>query len=181
MNCLLACSSVRSCCSFWETCLRVMCGVTCGAKGQGYICTITGSNHMDFSGSPVDPWIVFCQPGVSENDVVLLSQVQHEEVLYCLSSVNPQDKLDLMSYHSFRIMSAIGIASIQRMAQFFQWPFHSLSEVKVDTTDCYPTVDQSSGLSDFSIFCFVKSHGNSDCSSQCCYKYGPNVCEKQRH
>ena len=34
-----------------------------------------GADHMDFSSSPINPWIVFYQPGVSENDVVLLSKV----------------------------------------------------------------------------------------------------------
>ena len=62
------------------------------------------------------------------------------------------------------------------MVEFLQRPLHPLSHVEVNTADCCPTVDQSSGLSDFSFFHLVKSHRNSDCLSRCGYKYGPNVC-----
>ena len=62
--------------------------------------------------------------------------------------------------------------------EFLQRPLHSPSHVEVDAADSCPTVNQSSGLSDFYIFCLVKSYRNSDSLSRCCYKYGPNVCEK---
>ena len=77
-----------------------------------------------------------------------------------------------------RIVSPVGVLSIHRLAEFLQWSLHPFSHMEIDATDCCSTVDQSSGLSDFSIFCLVKSHRNSDYSSRCCYKYRLNVCGK---
>ena len=83
-----------------------------------------------------------------------------------------------MVNHSSGIVGSVSILGIHRPVEFLQWSLHPPSQVEVNAADCGPTVNQSSGLSDFSVFCLVKSHRNSDCSSRCCYKYGLNVCGK---
>ena len=54
---------------------------------------------MGFSSSPVDTWVIPCQPGVSQNDVVLLSEVHHKEVLCQILSIDSEVKLDLVADH----------------------------------------------------------------------------------
>ena len=41
-----------------------------------------GAYQVQFSGCPVDTWVGFGQPGVSEDVVVLSSQVYYKEILY---------------------------------------------------------------------------------------------------
>ena len=100
-----------------------------------------GSYHVDFSSSPVNPWIVLRQPRVSQNDVVPFSKVSYEEVLYHISSINSEVKFDLVTYHSSGIAGSIDISGVHWPVKFLQRPLHPLGEVEVDATDCCPTVD----------------------------------------
>ena len=99
-------------------------------------------------------------------------------MLHSILPINPEMKFDLVMDHPSRVVCSVGVSSVHGSLEFFQWPFHPPCQVEVNAADSCPTVDQSSGLSNFSVFCLVKSHRNSDCSSRCCYKYGPNVCGK---
>ena len=72
-------------------------------------------------------------------------------------------KLDLVVDHPSQAIGSISISSIHWPMEFLQWPFHSPSHMEVDVTDSFPTVNQSSGFSNFSVFCLVKS----DCYAKC--------------
>ena len=138
------------------------------------------SYQVDFSSGPVDMQVVFCQPRVSQDNVVSFPEVQHEEVLCSVLPINSEMKFDLVMDHPSRVVGSVHISSIHRLSEFLQWPFHPPSQVEVDATDCCSTVDQGSGLSDFSVFHLVKSHRDSDCPCRCCYKYRLNICGKRR-
>ena len=71
-------------------------------------------------------------------------------------------EVDLIADHSSLIISSIGMLSIYGLWESFQGPLHPSGEVEVDATDCCSTVYQSSGFSDFSVFCLVKGHRNGD-------------------
>ena len=71
-------------------------------------------------------------------------------------------KFDLVMDHSSLVVGPIGIPGIHRVSKSFQGPIHPPGKVKVNATDCCPTVIQSSGFSDFSVFCLVKRHRDSD-------------------
>ena len=99
------------------------------------------SYHADLSGGPVNPWVILCQPRVSQDVVVLFPKVYHKEVLCCVPFIDPKMELDLMTDHSSRIVGPISISGIHGLAEFLQWPFHPLCHVEVNTTNCCPTVD----------------------------------------
>ena len=137
------------------------------------------SNHVNFPSSPVDSQVILCQPRVSQDDIVSFPKVQHKEILSHIPPINPEMELDLMANHPSGVTCSASILGVHWLVEFLWWPFYSSSHMEDNTTDCFPTVNQSSGFSDFSIFHLVKSHRDSDCSSRCCYKYGLNVCGKR--
>ena len=117
---------------------------------------------MDFSGSPVDAQIVSGQPGVSQNVVVLFAKAYHKEMLHGIPFFNSEIKFDLVVNHPFLVVGSISVSGIHGVSEFFQWPVHPSGKVKVNATDGFPTVYQGSGFSNFSIFCLVKCHRDSD-------------------
>ena len=121
---------------------------------------------MDLSGSPVDVWIVPCQPRVSQNDVVFLSKVQHKEVLCCIPSVNSEMKFDLVTDHFSLVVGSISILGIHRPSEFLQQPIHPPGKVNVNTADGCSAVYQGRGFSNLSIFCQIKFHRDGDTSGQ---------------
>ena len=58
-----------------------------------------GPDHVNLSSSPVNLGVVSCQPGMSQDYVVLSSQIQHEEVLENCSSLDSEMELDLVVNH----------------------------------------------------------------------------------
>ena len=83
-------------------------------------------------------------------------------MLHGIPSINSEMKFDLVTDHPSLVVGSIGVLGVHGVSESFQWPIHSFGEVEVDTTDCCPTVNQSSGFSDFSIFCLVKCHRDGD-------------------
>ena len=79
-----------------------------------------------------------------------------------VSSVYPKIEVDLISDHSSFVVGPISISGSDGIPELLQRPSHSLGKVEVDATDGCPTVYQGSGFSDFSVFCLVKSHRDSD-------------------
>ena len=90
---------------------------------------------MDFSSSPVNLWVVLHQPGVLQDDVVLFSEVQHEEILYHVPSINPEMEFDLMTDHFSRTVGSISISGMHRLTEFLQQPLHSPGHVEIDAAD----------------------------------------------
>ena len=95
---------------------------------------------MDFSSSPVDMWVVLCQPGALQNNVVLLSKVEYKEVLHRILPVNPEMKFDLIADHPSHIVGPICVLGVHGLSEFLQWPIHSSGEMEVDAADCCSTV-----------------------------------------
>ena len=67
-----------------------------------------------------------------------------------------------MADHSSLVISSVSVSSINGLWELFQGTFHPPGKVEDYATDCCPTVYQSSGFSDFSVFHLVESYGNGD-------------------
>ena len=99
-----------------------------------------GPPQCDSSLSPVNTQVVPCQPGVSKNAVVLFTQVHCKEALDGVLLINPNMEVDLVTDHSSLIIGPVSISSVYGVSEPLQRPIHPLGEVKVDATDCFPTV-----------------------------------------
>ena len=99
-----------------------------------------GSLQSDCSLGPVNTWIISRQPRIPKNDVVLFSQVHHKETLDRVPPVDPNMEVDLITDHSSLVIGSISISSIYGASEPLQRPSHPLGKVKVDATDCCPTV-----------------------------------------
>ena len=96
---------------------------------------------MNLSSGPVKLRVIFSQPGVSQNDGVLLPEVQHEEILSRVLSIDPEMQFNLVANHSSLIVGSISISGVHWPSEFLQWTPHSSGEMKVDATDSCSTVD----------------------------------------
>ena len=97
--------------------------------------------QMDLSSHPVNSPGILCQPGVSQNDGVLIPEVQCKEVLSRVLSIDPEMQFNLIVNHSSLIVGSISVSGIHRSSEFFQQPSHSSGEVKVNARDCCPIVN----------------------------------------
>ena len=100
-----------------------------------------GSYYVDFSGSPVNVWVVFGQPGVSQNNVILFAKIQYEEVLCRIPSINSEMEFDLVVDHPSLVVGSISVLGIHGLSKSFQRPIHSPSKVEINATDSCPTVN----------------------------------------
>ena len=80
--------------------------------------------QVDFPCSPVDVWVILCQPRVSQDDVISFPEVEHKEVLRHVLPVNSEMEFDLVADYSLRIVGAIGILHIHGSSEFLQQPLH---------------------------------------------------------
>ena len=99
-----------------------------------------GSLQSDCSLGPVDTRVIPHQPGISKNVVVLFTQVHHKETLDRVPLVDPKMEVNLIMDHSSLVIGPIGILSVYGVSVPLQRPFHPLGRVKVNATDCCPTV-----------------------------------------
>ena len=123
---------------------------------------VQGPRHFNFPLFPVDPRIILCEPRISEDDVVLASQVDDVEGLGQVPFFDSQGEHDLVMDHPSGVHCSIHVPRIHWLGEFFQWPFHPSDEVEVYAAYCGPTIDEGGHFSNFSVFQLVKYDRDSD-------------------